>query len=108
MKRALYTLLAAALLTGCAATNPMNGPTEPRGVGLIRGSAARAPETAAACDPGGIVDCGRCGARHARGGPCGPGGPGIGAGPTGAITYPYYTLRGPRDFLDRNPPSVGP
>jgi len=27
---------------------------------------------------------------------------------TGAITYPYYTLRGPRDFLVRNPPSIGP
>lgn len=23
-------------------------------------------------------------------------------------TYPYYTLRGPRDFLADNPPSLGP
>jgi hypothetical protein len=28
--------------------------------------------------------------------------------PTGAITYPYYTTRGPRDFLARNPASIGP
>ena len=28
--------------------------------------------------------------------------------PTGAITYPYYTNRGPRDFLAENPPSIGP
>jgi hypothetical protein len=28
--------------------------------------------------------------------------------PVGAITYPYYTVRGPRDFLAKNPPSIGP
>ena len=27
--------------------------------------------------------------------------------PTGAVTYPYYTTRGPRDFLSDNPPSIG-
>jgi len=25
-----------------------------------------------------------------------------------AVAYPYYTLRGPRDFLTNNPPSIGP
>jgi hypothetical protein len=31
------------------------------------------------------------------------------AGPaTGAVTYPYYTTRGPRDFLAKNPNSIGP
>jgi hypothetical protein len=31
------------------------------------------------------------------------------AGPAiGAITYPYYTTRGPRDFLAKNPRSIGP
>lgn len=30
------------------------------------------------------------------------------AGPqTAAVGYPYYTLRGPRDFLVDNPPSIG-
>jgi hypothetical protein len=28
--------------------------------------------------------------------------------PTGATTYPYYTNRGPRDFLAKNPQSIGP
>ncbi len=28
--------------------------------------------------------------------------------PAGAITYPYYTVRGPRDYLARNPGSIGP
>jgi hypothetical protein len=31
------------------------------------------------------------------------------AGPqTGAVAYPYYTTRGPRDFLAKNPGSIGP
>jgi hypothetical protein len=32
-------------------------------------------------------------------------------GPTGPVpqyAYPYYTIRGPRDFLVDNPPSIGP
>lgn len=28
--------------------------------------------------------------------------------PTGAVAYPYYTNRGPRDFLARTPASIGP
>jgi hypothetical protein len=28
--------------------------------------------------------------------------------PTGAVAYPYYTTRGPREFLAKNPPSIGP
>ncbi len=28
--------------------------------------------------------------------------------PMGQTAYPYYTTRGPRDFLQRNPPSIGP
>ncbi len=36
-------------------------------------------------------------------------GPAAYAGPpTGAVAYPYYTTRGPRDFLADNPPSIGP
>ena len=29
-------------------------------------------------------------------------------GATPTVTYPYYTVRGPRDFLAKNPPSLGP
>ena len=35
----------------------------------------------------------------AYGGPAGP--------PTAQVAYPYYTTRGPRDFLINNPPSIG-
>lgn len=35
--------------------------------------------------------------------------PGPAAGPAQpTVTYPYYTTRGPRDFLNPNPPSIGP
>jgi hypothetical protein len=27
---------------------------------------------------------------------------------TAQVAYPYYTIRGPRDFLVDNPPSIGP
>ena len=51
--------------------------------------------------------CPRCGFNPCR---CGLGlGRGdSGAGQPGYVAYPYYTTRGPRDFLDRNPPSIGP
>jgi len=29
-------------------------------------------------------------------------------GPVPQYAYPYYTVRGPRDFLVDNPPSIGP
>jgi hypothetical protein len=35
--------------------------------------------------------------------------PGPAAGPANpTYGYPYYTTRGPRDFLNPNPPSIGP
>jgi hypothetical protein len=33
---------------------------------------------------------------------CGPQGP-----PSAQVAYPYYTIRGPRDFFLDNPPSIG-
>jgi hypothetical protein len=79
------------------------------------------------CDPyGGGDPCGAGGACRGlidgiAGGFCGPGcglcphsggypeypmfnqGP-----PVGQVAYPYYTVRGPRDFLRDNPPTIGP
>ncbi len=38
----------------------------------------------------------------------GGGGGAAGSGvPTAAVAYPYYTTRGPRDFLVNNPPTIG-
>jgi hypothetical protein len=47
---------------------------------------------------------------------CGAGCPGCGTGDDGgavgpasaAVTYPYYTNRGPRDFLAAEPRGIGP
>ena len=79
------------------------------------------------CDGGGCgggcgdgAGCANCGGPHggyADGGllhhpplPRGAGGEYVGpeGPPTGAVAYPYYTTRGPRDFLVNNPPSIGP
>ena len=32
----------------------------------------------------------------------------VGGPPVGTVTYPYYTVRGPRDFLASEPPNIGP
>ena len=71
--------------------------------------------------------CNKCGPYPGCGQGCGPGGcPAAGCGPagpspygpdggaaydgppTGGVTYPYYTTRGPRDFLADNPRGIGP
>jgi hypothetical protein len=42
---------------------------------------------------------------HCNASPAGYGGP---AGPAAAqVAYPYYTVRGPRDFFLDNPPTIG-
>jgi len=65
---------------------------------------------------------GRCFAGHGANCNCpgdggGFGNGGLGGGPplepapgmsAGAVGYPYYTVRGPRDFFINNPPSIGP
>ena len=80
---------------------------------MLPGSCANCPETCQACRPGpcaAFPGCRMCGARGA----CDPyydpeamgmfnPGP-----PTGAVTYPYYTVRGPRDFLAQDMPPIGP
>lgn len=58
---------------------------------------------------------GKCGGLFGAGDPslcpCGPGDSvyDFTPGPaTAAVGYPYYTVKGPRDFLMKNPPSIGP
>ena len=72
----------------------------------------------AVCGPGcrgghglfGHRGCGILGHRHGCG--CGARaadeGAYAGGPPTGQVTYPYYTNRGPRDFLAENPRGIGP
>jgi len=110
MKRTLFVMMALVVavgISGCASTGGTGVP------GLIRGSCARAPEMCAPCDA--CCDPGCCGGLLSR---CSLGrlrDPGHGTPvvtqpgpPMGQVAYPYYTTRGPRDFLLDNPPSIGP
>lgn len=135
MKRAWLTFLTIALaagLGGCC------GPHGQGCTSWLCGSCANSPETCASCTAGcdtcGGVGCDTCGEVGCEtcGDPYAQGESQIGADqvycdacdgrgcrlcrrraftpgpPTGAITYPYYTHRGPRDFLAQNPRSIGP
>jgi hypothetical protein len=100
MKRTLVACFAATLLAmvaGCLQRQVVDNQCPP-------GSAQIAPCALRnqACPPTG---CSRCGGRHGRGQDQGAYQPGP---PTGQVTYPYYTVRGPRDFLQRSPSPIGP
>ncbi len=85
------------------------------------------PVDGSGCCPNGCSDpCGSGGACRRvidgiAGGGCGPGCglcphsggypeyPAFNQGPpVGQVAYPYYTVRGPRDFLRDKPPTIGP
>jgi hypothetical protein len=119
MKRPFFSLLAVMFLiglTGCISHHLR------RPVACSEGDCGVASADCQNCessaDPGGgIFNCRRCPQTNAKffnpGRLCKGGryaeGEAAEAGPaTGAVTYPYYTTRGPRDFLAKNPPSIGP
>ena len=60
------------------------------------------------CGHGGGHFGGGGGPGGAGGGHFGQGGAYAGGPPTPTVVYPYYTTRGPRDFLDPNPRGIGP
>jgi hypothetical protein len=126
MKRAILLLSAVVLLAGLSGCAAQRGSRPSKCTG---GSCAQAPENCQACaqvsencqacdqasencqscenfdnggDPGRLRcrDCGGRGCGRCRAAESGP--------PTGTVTYPYYTTRGPRDFLAKNPRSIGP
>jgi hypothetical protein len=122
MKRAIFSLLAVAILVGLTGCARQIGR---RPWACMGGSCAQAPENCGeSCNGDTCNDPARC--RRSADGPgffkphclCkGRGSDGTevvedagpAAGPaTGAVTYPYYTTRGPRDFLAKNPSSIGP
>jgi len=74
--------------------------------GLYNGGCVEAPGGCESCgpaDPGGCATCAALGRGAHCGGKTFTPGP-----PTAAVTYPYYTLHGPRDFLQRQPSPLGP
>ena len=103
MRCALLAVLAAVLLagsTGCQMLPGQSGCTDCDTPAYSDGSAGCATGRC-----GGIPQADgllpRLHGRHPQE-VCGPPGPA-----TGAVTYPYYTTRGPRDYLAADPPSIG-
>ena len=128
MKRIISILSAIALLAGlggCCSPRCQSGCGTCGGPGYQScGEAGCDTCSSTGCESCGPAECGTCG-----GAGCGScyepggvmcGGMGCLSGgrgsqeaytpgpPSGAITYPYYTVRGPRDFLAEIPPSIGP
>jgi hypothetical protein len=127
MRRAFLLLIGSLLLsagTGCGICDQMFAFHKPYGGGDCGCNSC-------GCGAGGCPTCGDGagdpgdGGGYAGGGhhgypnggypphdmlPRGAGGEYLGQGgpPTGGVAYPYYTTRGPRDFLVNNPPSIGP
>ena len=97
MTRTLVALVAVFLFTagtGCVA-----------GRGLLHRNSA-----CDTCDGAGCNGCGLLGggglAGRLAGQHCDPGV--VSGPPTAQVAYPYYTVRGPRDFLLSNPQPLGP
>ena len=91
MRRILFLMLAVVLLAGLSGLSGCccNRPAACEGNCLIDGSCgtcADCPETCQAAAPDGA----------------------FGQGTGGVVAYPYYTTRGPRDFLAKNPRNIGP
>jgi hypothetical protein len=123
MKRAMFsvmTLIVLAGLTGCASQqgrHAMMASNEGCNSGQCANATAEGCQSGTAacessCENGrvplrdrlGCLCKGRAGQEVAEEAPAAPA-----AGPaTGAVTYPYYTIRGPRDFYAKNPRSIGP
>ncbi len=123
MKRAIFSVLTAVVLAGLTGCITQHGR---RPWDCMGGSCAQAPENCQSCngsgqscvdpnqngdDPGQADPCRACGGRGCRlcRDRCRDKTCYVDSGPPAAtITYPYYTIRGPRDFLAKNPPSIGP
>jgi hypothetical protein len=114
MKRALFslmTLIVLAALTGCVTQrgrHPLHASGNCEGGSCVQATDG-CQSGEAPCNDAGCLQKLRarlckertCKERCAE--------PAAAAGPaTGAITYPYYTTRSPRDFYAKNPQSIGP
>ncbi len=111
MKRAIFSVLAVVVLvglTGCVTQQAKRS-------ACTNGCCPQVAENGQAADGENCPDPGRAHVCRLCGGHgcplcCGRGeAEGVNPGPaTGAIDYPYYTNRSPRDFLAKSPASIGP
>ncbi|MDX1964758.1 MAG: hypothetical protein SFX18_16535 [Pirellulales bacterium] len=120
MKQACLLLAAAVLLAasgGCCAVDRLGSHAWGCGVGhgckgdscgyAAGGGCDSCGQSCPRCGHGLLKGiCNHCGAAHASttmgGEPTGP------YAGNGTVAYPYYTTRGPRDFLAKNPGGIGP
>jgi hypothetical protein len=108
MKRVILLCVAVtglALLAGCEYDRQAAAPRclNNNCVDFPEGGAGSA-EGAGSVGAGADRDPGRCGL-----GLGGRRGAGMDDGPaTAGVAYPYYTVRGPRDFLQKSPTPIGP
>jgi len=125
MQRTLYALMAVAtiaLMSGCHTGQIRQGVPVcdgPGGCAAVSGCETCGQPDCTGCQGGGRFfggklgcrGCGGCGLLGGWFGGCGrgqdQGSPEVAGPPTGQVTYPYYTPRGPRDFFVNNPPSIG-
>jgi hypothetical protein len=110
MKRAMFSVLTLIVLVGLVGCATQHG-RHPL-LGKCRGCDQQAgvcqSTDGTPCDEGNPCERQRC-CRLCNGRGCNACCEQPAAGPaTGAITYPYYTTRGPRDFYAKNPGSIGP
>jgi hypothetical protein len=108
MKRAILLCVAItglAMLAGCVYDREASCPQGTNNNGVDFPSGAVQPDgSAQACEDESGQGCqGRRGLGR-RGGEAG----GDGGEAVGGVAYPYYTIRGPRDFLQRTPTPIGP
>jgi len=123
MKPAFAILTVAVVAVGLSGCCHTGGFLSPHGRCLIDGSCGHCddcPDTCQSCDAD-SCGCGACDGGVCQG-DCPPDcGDGCGlvdrirarryvnpGPPTGTVTYPYYTVRGPRDFLMKSPTPLGP
>ncbi|MGA2619204.1 MAG: hypothetical protein ABSF26_16470 [Thermoguttaceae bacterium] len=77
------------------------------GLALMAGCASQQHPPCNGSCPAAATPC--QGGDPAAGCPAGQGRPAQAAPAAGGtVAYPYYTTRGPRDFLESNPQSIGP
>jgi hypothetical protein len=127
MKRTMFLMLSAALMVGmvgcvshhgrwrgvCADGTCIDVPEGSAQAGDCVGPNGECcPTDGTACDDGACGGlwgklCKSCKGKKAKRPPLPP--QEFNAGPPDAqVAYPYYTIRGPRDYLARNPSSIGP
>ena len=103
MRRSLFALLAVAAMFGFSGCQHMA-----RHCGIhAKGCCDTCGADEGSCGCGHHGHHGHHGLGHHHGGMGGPNAAPPYGPPAAQVTYPYYTTRGPRDFLLNNPPSIG-